>query len=72
MPRYNIANGSLTRQRRTGAAVDLIAPRVGRPRVTNRATGDRYQVYLLPEQVAALRALGDGSLSAGIVAALAK
>lgn len=45
--------------------------RLGRPPVVNRDTGARYQVYLLPADVAKLRALGAGSLSAGIVAALA-
>lgn len=45
-------------------------PRIGRPPVTDRDTGARYQVYLLPADVAKLRALGSGSLSAGIVAAL--
>lgn len=69
MPKYNIANGTLA-LRRAKARI-AAKPMVGRPPVTDRDTGARYQVYLLPADVAKLRALGSGSLSAGIVAALA-
>lgn len=45
-------------------------PKVGRPPVTDRETGERYQIYILPSIAAHLLALGDGSLSAGIVLAM--
>lgn len=44
------------------------APGAGRPPI-NGERGERFQVHLPPTIEAALRALGDGSLSQGIVRA---
>lgn len=47
--------------------------RIGRPPRTDRTTvGRAVRVYLLPAQIKALRQLGAGKISAGIVAALAR
>lgn len=59
---------TLTKSKR-GRALKTVTRLPGRPPVTDRDTGSRYQVYLLPDSVAALRSLGHGSLSAGIAAA---
>lgn len=62
-------SATLTKSKRK-RALKAVTRLPGRPVVTDREIGQRYQIYIRPSQAAHLLALGDGSLSAGIVLAL--